>query len=112
MFVKGMLCPGCQNSFLYIEAKNRSFSFRSALNCPLCNMRLQYPDHLRKASLYIKMIVGLIFFMGWFLYALGKYGDVGLYSSLPFMFLFLYWLKKSFKLKNGLIPMVPLHEKL
>ena len=109
-FIKGMLCPACEKTFLYIEAKNRSFTFQSALNCPHCEKRLQNPEHLRSALLYFKMIILIIVCMAGFFYGLLEYNSASLLVSLPVMFLFLYWIKKVYKLQNGYIPMVELKE--
>jgi len=110
MFLKGMLCPICKNTFLFIEAKNKSYSFKSSLNCPHCEARLQNPKHLRARALYVKMTMIFILLMSAFFYSLFEYGENSLYISAPFILLFGYWLKRSMKLKNGYITMETLDE--
>jgi CXXC-20-CXXC protein len=105
-FLKGMQCPSCHNTFLYIEAKNKSFSLQSSLNCPHCDMRLQNPEHLRKKALYLKMLVLFALIMSGFMYMLIKYETTGLIISIPFVLYFIYLQIKAMKLKNGYIQMV------
>lgn len=109
-FVKGLYCPVCENTFLYIEAKNRSFSFQSALNCPHCDQRLQNPEYLRKPSLFYNVIFLFFVVMVGFFYAIIKYENIGFFVSLPFVLLFICWVKSTLKLKDGYISMVRLVE--
>jgi DNA-directed RNA polymerase subunit RPC12/RpoP len=58
MFVRGMLCPNCQNEFLWTEGKNKKFTIRGELDCPRCNVRIRNPRVLRTPGLYVKLIFG------------------------------------------------------
>ena len=93
-----------------MEAKEKSFSLQSALNCPHCNMRLQNPEHLRNWSLYFKMILGFILSMVIFFYLIIQYENIGLFIGAPFMFGVSFLVIRSMKLKNGYIQMVELNE--
>jgi CXXC-20-CXXC protein len=108
--ISGMRCPVCGETFQYIDAKNRSFSLQSPLNCPRCDARLQCPEHLRRGSLYIEMflLLGLVLAISALsLFYTRELAPVVLIFGAA---LFVYWLKRKLQLKNGYISMVELIE--
>ncbi len=109
-FMKGMQCSSCEGTFLYVEAKNKSFSLKSALNCPHCNARLQNPEHLRNISLYVIMLTGFVLFMSVSIFLSYINGALTLVFMLPAAFILIRYYIKSMKLKNGYVQMVPLEE--
>ena len=105
-----MQCPICNDTFLFVNAKNKSWSLKGALNCPYCDARLQNPEHLQKAGLYLKFLIAFIFYMVVFFYLVLNFDVGGLVVALPFALALVYWMLKAMKMKNGFIQLVTLND--
>ena len=108
IIMKGMYCPACHKSFTHGE--NPAFNLKAELNCPHCNARLQNPKHLRSINIYLKMILTFVVTMVLVFYLFYKFEGIGITLGLITFILYILWLRKLGKLKNGFIEMEIVNE--
>lgn len=105
-FIKGMLCPKCNNRFQFYEAKTKSLSLRGDIVCPFCDAELQNPDHLRNIFFYLRVFLVFVLCFLVLIALVYKWKLVGMVAAVPVMFIFTYYLKNEFRLDSGYICMV------
>ena len=100
-WLKGLLCPVCSASFLYTDAKNARFTLKGELDCPECGAHLEYPQHLQKVSLYLKMFAGVFVLLALFIWLIEDFPTLSMLIGVPSLLWYAYHIKKMMRLENG-----------